>query len=59
MRGRGSGLAVGGMVNTVGDIHRFYPALFNGKIISQPLLAALQKQQLANCNSIDCTYGLG
>ncbi|WP_460670687.1 hypothetical protein [Larkinella ripae] len=47
------------MVNTVGDIHRFYPALFNGKIISQPLLAALQKQQLANCNSIDCTYGLG
>lgn len=55
----GNGMAAGGMVSTVGDIHRFYLALFGGKIIGPALLADMQKQQLSNCNGIDCQYGLG
>ncbi|MFD1141825.1 serine hydrolase domain-containing protein [Larkinella insperata] len=55
----GNGMAAGGLVSTVGDIHRFYTALFGGKIISASLLADMQKQQLANCTGPDCEYGLG
>lgn len=55
----GNGMAAGGLVSTVSDIHRFYTALFGGKIISASLLADMQKQQLTHCNGIDCEYGLG
>ncbi|GAB3252591.1 hypothetical protein GCM10027347_11760 [Larkinella harenae] len=55
----GNGMAAGGMVSTVGDIHRFYTALFGGKLLSPALLADMQKRQLTNCAGIDCDYGLG
>ena len=55
----GNGNAAGGMVSTVRDLHRFYTALFGGEIISPSMLEAMQKKQLATCNSIHCEYGLG
>ena len=55
----GDGRASGGLVSTVQDLHRFYRALFEGKLLSEVLLADMKKQQLAGCRGIDCEYGLG
>jgi D-alanyl-D-alanine carboxypeptidase len=58
-RAEGNGRADGGLISTADDLKKFMRGLFSGQLVSIETLEQMKTIQLADCNSLECEYGLG
>jgi D-alanyl-D-alanine carboxypeptidase len=51
--------ADGGLISTAEDLYKFMTGLFNGQLLPNTWVEEMKRQQLADCNTPECEYGLG